>query len=266
MKRLIKWAIPIVILLVAISYGLVSYLIASGVTKAERKDQEDHPSVYGLVFEEVEFPSLKGDVTLSGWYLPGNTARSTIVFVHGIGSIRSGDRAVDLAGRLVDRGYNVLLFDLRAHGSSGGDKVSGGFYEQQDALGAIDFLVGRGTPIESIGVLGLSMGAGTSALAVAAEPSIRALVIDSSYANASELIGQEIDRKTVLHYTVPLFLPTVKVIAKHLYGIDLGALVPEQAVGRLGYPILVIHGMADTRIPFNHGERVYQAAHPQSKI
>ena len=49
-----------------------------------------------------------------------------LIFVHGIGSVRTGDNAMELAARLIYLGYNALLFDLRAHGTSGGDKVSGG--------------------------------------------------------------------------------------------------------------------------------------------
>ena len=146
MKRVAKWTIPVVLVFLVVAYGLVSYLIASGLTKAERKEQEDHPTAYGLTFEEVEFVSRKGDVKLKGWYLPGESGKPNLIFVHGIGSLRTGDNAMGLADRLVSHGYNVLLFDLRAHGSSGGDEVSGGVHEQQDVLGAFDFLVGQGIP------------------------------------------------------------------------------------------------------------------------
>ena len=146
MKRTTRWAIPIMLVVVVVAYGLISYLIASALTSVDRKDQEDHPDAHGLRFEEVKFVSRKGDVNLRGWYLPGDERRPTLIFVHGIGSIRTGDNAMALAARLVSQGYNVLLFDLRAHGSSGGDKVTGGVDEQQDVLGAFDFLVARGTP------------------------------------------------------------------------------------------------------------------------
>ena len=267
MKLNTAWVIPFVLVLVLTAYGVVSYLIASGITKAERKEQVDHPTAYGLSFEKVEFVSRKGDVDLSGWYLLGEDGKPTLIFVHGIGSMRTGDNAMQLAARLVSRGYNVLLFDLRAHGSSGGDKVSGGFYEQQDVLGAFDFLVGRGIPGESIGVLGFSMGAATALLAVSQEPAIRAVVVDSIYANASDLISQETARKTIFpRWLVPVFMPAAKVMADRLYGIDVAALVPEKVVKGLPYPILLIHGKGDTRIPFEHSVKVHGAARPGSEI
>ena len=71
MKRRSKWAISVAIVLIVMAYVGISYLIATGITKAERKEQEDHPSTYGLSFEEVQFVSRDEDVDLKGWYLPG---------------------------------------------------------------------------------------------------------------------------------------------------------------------------------------------------
>jgi hypothetical protein len=55
-------------------------------------------------------------------------------------------------------------------------------------------------------------------------------------------------------------------MASLFYGIDVGSLVPEEAVRQLAYPILVIHGEEDTRIPYTHGERVYGEAYQGSTI
>ena len=55
-------------------------------------------------------------------------------------------------------------------------------------------------------------------------------------------------------------------IADMIFDIDLGKLVPEEAVESIGFPTLVIHGDADTRIPTDHGRRVYEAAYPGSEM
>jgi len=266
-RRVVKWGVPIIVVLLVVIYGFISYMIASGITKYDRRPQEDNPAAYNLQFEDVEFVSRDGDVSLSGWYIPGESGKPTLIFVHGIGSLRSGDNAVDLASQLVERGFNILLFDLRGHGSSGGDRISGGYFEQNDVLGAFDFLVQRGISSDDIGVIGFSMGAGTAIMAAVEEPAIQALVADSPYAKVSDLLASETARKTVFpEWISPVFIPAVKIMARSLYGIDIGALVPEEAVQELSYPILVIHGMADTRIPCDHGERVHREAHPESII
>lgn len=266
-RRAIRWGIPTLVVLLVVIYGFISFMTASGITKYERKPQEDNPAAYGLQYEDVEFVSRGGDVTLKGWYIRGESHRPTLIFVHGIGSVRSGNKMVDLAYRLVSRGFSVLMFDLRCHGDSGGELISAGYFERQDMLGAFDFLLKQGIPSECIGVIGFSMGAATTILAAAEEPAICALVADSPYAKASDLIATETARRTVFpEWISPMFIPGVKVMARVLYGIDIGALAPEEAVKHLRYPIMVVHGKADTTIPFDHGVRVHKAAHPESII
>ncbi len=267
LRCFIRWGIPAIAIALIFTYWYLSYNIASGITKYERRPQVDDPTAYSLRFEDVEFLSRGDDVTLDGWYILGESHQPTLIFVHGIGSVRSGDNAVALASKIVAQGYNVLMFDLRGHGTSGGELISCGYFEQQDVLGAFDFLVKRGVPSESIGVVGFSMGAATAVLAAAKEPAICALVADSPYARVSDLIAQETAQKTALpEWMCPVFLPGVSLICRLLYGVDIGALAPEEAVQYLPYPILVIHGIADSRIPFVHGVRVHEAAHPDSSI
>ena len=265
--RRFKLGMLVLWVLVLVVYGLVSFLIAQGVTQADRDPQEDHPSNYNLEFEDVEFPSRRGDLTLSGWYLPGESPSPHLIFVHGIGSVRSGDNAVELAARMIELGYNVLMFDLRGHGSSAGDKVSGGYFERWDVLGAFDYLVDRGIAPDRTGLMGFSMGAATSIMAAAEEPRITAVAADSPFANASDLISREAARKTPIPaWLTPVFMPAAKLMAKGIYGIDIRELAPEEAVAGLGYPVLVIHGIADDRIPWKQGQRVASAAGAGSSI
>ena len=251
-----------------LTYGVISYLIVSQATKSERKPQEDHPSRHGLDYEDVNFSSRGGETNLRGWYFLGQSDGPTVIFVHGIGSVRSGEGAVELASKLVRRGYSVLMFDLRGHGASEGEITSGGYYERLDLLGAFDFLLDRGISPRRIGVLGFSMGAGAALIAASEEPNLRALAVDSPYADISDLVAQEISRRSIIPgRMVPLFLPGAKLAARILFGIDLfGALVPVDAVRRLNYPILIIHGTGDTRIPNEHGALLHSSAPPGSTL
>ena len=104
-------------------------------------------------------------------------------------------------------------------------------------------------------------------MAAADEPAIEALVADSPYADAADLIVNEVDVRTdVPRWIIPLFVPGSKLIAGAFFGIDVGKLTPEEAAARIEYPILVLHGEADTRIPPDHGRRVRDAAHPRQRI
>ena len=257
-----------VLAVVVIIYILVSLVVTRNLTSAARYPQVAHPSDYGLPAETVEFTPRGENLRLSGWYLPAEVDGPYVIFVHGLSNVRSGDGAVKLAGRLVERGYNVLLFDLRGHGSSGDGRTSGGYYERRDVWGAYDYLFERrGAVSGEVGLLGFSMGAATAVLSAAEEPGIGAVVADSPYAVASELLAQETARRSPFPaWLTPAFIPAVKLLANWRYGIDIDALAPEREVARLGYPVLVIHGDADARIPVGHGVRVADAGPPGSEL
>ncbi len=242
-------------------YVLVSLFVTQSLTSAERYPQVAHPSDFRLSAEVVEFTPRGESLLLSGWYLPAEVDGPHVVFVHGLNNVRSGDNAAELAARLVDRGYSVLLFDLRGHGSSEGGRSSGGYYERRDVWGAYDHLLERqAAEAGGVGLVGFSMGAATALLSAAEEPGVGAVVADSPYAVASELLAQETARSTPFPaWLTPVFIPAVALLADWRYGIDIDALTPERAVDRLGYPALVIHGDADTRIPVGHGARVAEA-------
>ena len=111
------------------------------------------------------------------------------------------------------------------------------------------------------------MGAATALLSAAGEPGIGAVVADSPYAVASELLAQETARSTPFpQWLTPVFIPGVTLLADWRYGIDVAALAPEQAVTRLDYPALVIHGDSDARIPVDHGARVAKAGPPGTEL
>ncbi len=271
----VLWFGLAIILLLAGCYACVSYAMASGVTSPDRSPLEGHPDAYGLPSEDVAFSPRGGewaDIALRGWLIKAEgPARSgeelTVIVVHGLNSNRTGDNALALTRRLFGLDYNVLLFDMRGHGESDGDQVSAGYFERWDVLGAYDFLVERGVPPVSVGVLGLSMGGAAALLAAAEEPALQAVVVDSAFAHVRDMIAQETARTTLFFkWMVPAFIPGMEVMSDVLYGIDVGAVAPEQAAATLGYPILVIHAGADSRIPVEQGVRIHASAQNGSEF
>ena len=118
-----------------------------------------------------------------------------------------------------------------------------------------------------MGALGWSMGGATALLAVAEEPAIRAVVADSAFADARDMIAQETARSTVFpEWMVPLFIPGMSAMSSILYDIDVGAIAPERASATLGYPILVIHGDLDSRIPVEQSVRIHASSPAGSEL
>ncbi len=154
--------------LIGCAIGGLALYGARALTRRHPPDALASPADYDLAYEDVTFASRDG-VTLRGWFIPAASPRGTVVFAHG----QSGSMDPDLeyVPAFRARGYNVLMFDFRAHGRSAGELASMGLSEQFDLLGAVDFLKQRG--IERLGVLGFSMG---GRVAIGAAPQTEAIV------------------------------------------------------------------------------------------
>lgn len=214
------------------------------------------PSDYGLSYESVSFPSLDG-ITLRGWFVQAPTPRGTIIFCHGY----AGSKAPDLqyVPHFRARGYNVLLFDFRAHGESDGNRSSLVYYERQDLLGAIAYLQQRN--IHQVGLMGFSMGAAVAIATAPLSEAVRAVVADSGFAELQTILVTHMQHKRIprsISFVISNFIVWVA-------GLCLGCSLPESNplrwVSRLApRPLFLIHGERDRSIPVSDARRLYEAA------
>lgn len=133
------------------------------------------PTNLGVTYEDVTLTSQDG-VTLAGWYIPSRN-KAAVILLHGHSGNRLG--VTHQAEALVQAGYGVLMFDLRAHGSSGGRRFTRSQAGVDDVLTAVSYLSKRPEiNAAGIGVMGVSVG-GLFALQAAAQTvAIRAVAVD----------------------------------------------------------------------------------------
>ncbi len=107
-------------------------------------------------FENI-YLTTSDKIKLQGWYMktPG-TAKGTVILFHGHGSKKSS--VLEEAAGFNKMGYNTMLLDLRAHGNSGGNTSSIGYYESEDVKLAYDFIK-KEKGEKNIILWGISMGA-----------------------------------------------------------------------------------------------------------
>lgn len=168
---------------------------------------------------------------LSARWMPAEDSRFTVFHHHGnaedLGFLRHG-----LEG-FVDRGYSVFAYDYRGYGTSSGEPSAKNVYE--DAEAAYGYLVNTlGIPPERIIVHGRSVGAGP-AVWIATEHEVAGCVVESGFVSAFRVITR-----------IPLF-PGDKF--RNL-----------SRIGRVGCPVLVLHGTADETIPIWHGRALFERA------
>ena len=141
------------------------------------------PGDLGLPFEEVAFDVRDAKtgqpLRIAGWWIPhGSADGRTVVFLHGYADAKVG--AIAWAPAWHKLGWNILAIDLRAHGESGGEYCTGGFYEREDVSQVIDQLRAcRPAETRRLSIFGVSFGAAVAVATAATRDDIDALVLDS---------------------------------------------------------------------------------------
>ena len=120
-------------------------------------------------FEDVAFESE--GLTLEGWWMPAETPRATLLFVHGAGSSRISPffNTLGFYDSLQKAGISVFTFDQRNHGNS---QYTDGYLrmgatEYRDVQAARQWLENRTNGDTPLIICGLSMGGATSIYALA---------------------------------------------------------------------------------------------------
>jgi fermentation-respiration switch protein FrsA (DUF1100 family) len=220
-------------------------------------DPQASPADYGLAYEDVSFHS-RDDLSLGGWFIPADSARGTVILCHGHAG--SMDPDTIYTPWLHEAGFNVLMFDFRAHGRSGGDRVSMGYFERQDLLGAIDHLQSRG--IKEVGVLGFSMGGAVGLITAPQSEAIRAVISDGGFARLENaMLGWARGQKDLPRWlTLPLTRLVIAVAGRRL-GARLPRADPIRWVGRIApRAVFFIHGDRDPYVTVADVEALYAAA------
>lgn len=167
--------LEVVLVLVVLHLLLRPLLLAWQFSRPLRRPLSGRtPADWGADYEDVEFAGRDG-APLRGWYIPSRNG-TAVVLLHGHGGNRLS--VAFHAATLSRAGYGVLLFDLRAHGQSGGRPFSRGERGVDDVLAAVAWLSRRRDVQARVGVLGISVGGMLAIQAAARNVFIRAVVAD----------------------------------------------------------------------------------------
>jgi pimeloyl-ACP methyl ester carboxylesterase len=235
---------------------LFSWLIANASTRPQDLVQETTPADFGRSFSEVSFPSRDG-LGIKGWLMKSETTLPSIIVGHGL--FRNRQEVLERGCRLNEEGFPILLIDFRNHGRSEKKKVSLGYQERLDILGASDYLRsldGNGGVVFA----GVSMGAVASILAASEQTGfLRAVIADSPFADLEETVSQ--------HTNLILRLPSFPFVDLFVWnfarigGFSAVFLDTSAALRSIHeVPTLLIYGTADRRMPASVAHSLYSAA------
>jgi fermentation-respiration switch protein FrsA (DUF1100 family) len=200
-------------------------------------------------------------VELRGWkVVPRSASGDWVLLFHGVSDNRTGD--LGHAELLLRHGYSVVMMDSRAHGKSGGDMATYGWKERYDTAAITDALYAT-EQVRHLCAHGVSMGAAIALQSAAVEPRIAAVSAEDPFASLRE-VGYDyagLDVSPFIGNTLfrPASIFAMRAIAR-TGGFDPDAVSPEKAVSQRPFPVLLICGANDHRIPCRHAEAIYHAA------
>ena len=263
-RRMWQLAIGLGFVLLSISAAVV-LVVRHAVNRLARPARSllgGAPADYALPYDSVSFSTPDG-LTLRGWWIQAGTPRATLVFCHGHG----GSKAPDLqyVPWLRDHGYNVLLFDFRAHGESEGVCTSLVCHGRHDLLAALTYLEQRG--IHRLGLMGFSMGAAVAISTAPLSPAVQAVVADSPFAELRTIVKVGMCNRG---FPEPISSPLTELVIRslaHNTGCDPSDADPIRWVSRVSpRPLLIIHGGKDIDVPVSEARRLSEEAHAPKEL
>ena len=221
------------------------------------------PEDLGLPYEDLWFAGADS-CRLHAWFIPAHGSPiGTILYLHGVGDNKIN--GLPLARVFHRHGYNVFLYDSRAHGKSEGRYSTYGFHEKFDVQTAVDCLLQHEEwNVKSIGIFGTSMGAAVAVQASAIEPRIAAIVAEGCFTNLRTITVDYQKRliRMPWHYMRNIVMKRSEQIARFRHH----EVSPLKALASIHRPILFIHGTGDTFIKYQYSEALFAAAHEPKEL
>lgn len=203
---------------------------------------QETPAAAGLPYVDVKIRTADGE-TLHAWWMEHPEPRAQVVFWHGNGGNLS--LWLDALVALRRRGLSVLAADYRGYGASTGRPTERGLYRDAEAV-TREFHARFRRPGRPVLYWGRSIGSTVAAFALSVQPP-DGVVLESPLADVrSVLRGNPV--LWALSFLSSYRFPTTRFLDGY------------------GGPLLVMHGDADSIIPFEAGRRVFASAPTRRKV
>jgi dipeptidyl aminopeptidase/acylaminoacyl peptidase len=173
-----------------------------------------------------------------------------VLYLHGNSSSRI--EGLNMAAELLKRDINLFVLDFAGCGMSEGEYISLGYHESEDVGNVIDFME-KLPGVGKIGLWGRSMGAATTMMYAHKDSRVKAICLDSPFADFNRL-SREL---TVKQINLPNFLingvlSIVRGTILKKNGLDIDKLKPIDYAPETFQPAIFIHAINDELINVQH--------------
>ena len=250
-----KRVLVITLLLFILAYAFISYALSNRILQTNssfEKTLNDIENYWGVTYEEMiallppaeEFSlTSHDDVKIFGNYFNvSDSAQCVFVFAHGWA--RSWPNMLKYYPMVDTCGCNIVMYDHRAHGASGGQYPTGGILESQDLMGVTEWISSeKGYQWDQIAWLGSSWGAATVLMAGAEDKNPAFIVADAPFQNWYSAVFE----RAIKDYGagIKLIAPGVMQVVNWRTGIDYKDASVLKTAKEIKEPVLLIHSAGD---------------------
>lgn len=264
-----KIFIIILLILILLIFVLLPLFLMFWVTRPRLYTAERSISAvkeHGLYdpFDTVEKEALSipsyDDYLLHGLYIKNNSDKYVII-THGW--MDNMYISIKYAMLYYALGFQVIIYDLRHHGSNKRCHVTMGIRESKDLQAVINYVKKRFGENIYLGIHGESLGASSCILVLKEEQKLNFCVADCGYSDLGKLIASAV--KALFHLPV-FFIYPADLWCRILYRYSFFSIKPAEALKENKVPVLFIHGTGDRLIPHTMSEEMYAAAKGRKQL
>jgi pimeloyl-ACP methyl ester carboxylesterase len=208
-------------------------------------------------FKSFDIPT-RDSILLKTLLLPSKQShsRGTLLLLHGIAA--SKEQNIAPAESLSQSGFDAVIFDLRAHGESGGKYCTYGYYEKHDVSDIITYLFKNNIAdsTKPLGIIGVSLGGAIALQSMAEDGRISYGIVESTFSSLDDVVYDYLVR--IAKLPLRWMSETALKEAARIADFEPEKVRPAEAAKKITQPILYIHGTDDAQIPLWHGEKIFK--------
>lgn len=253
--KILKRLFLIVLILISVSYISISWVLSNRVLKPNATHEQTVEKIkvyWGTTYETLMAPlptptdfsvMTYDDLELKGKYFNvSDSAQCAIIMAHGWGVTWAN--MLKYVPAIADCGCDIVMYDHRAHGESGGEYGTGGINESKDLLTVTDWVQNKyNFSDDQIGWFGSSWGAVAALTAGAEEKDVAFIIADAPFQNWYSAVFE----RAVKDYGegINLLAPGVMRVVNWRSGVDYKDASTLNLADQIEEPVLLIHSKDD---------------------
>ena len=205
--------------------------------------------------------TLRDGYLIHGEYSLNQDSNKYVILVHGWTANR--EAMIPQALVFYELGFNVILYDNRAHGENVHNATTMGKLESLDLNEVIDWTYKKFGKDIILGTIGVSLGGATVLLNLKYQKNLKFVISDCPYTNSRKLGIEILNSRHLPGLLLIEFIEFWTLIINHF------SFKQTSAINRINdnkTPIMFIHGKKDTFINMHHSIDLYNKLECKKKI